>query len=231
MVNDLSSAAHREMREQLGVYALGHGTPEERAAVRAHLDGCASCRAELAELAPLAARLSDVDPDRLDETPTPPPDLGRIVLARIAAEQQLGGRRPGSRRRAGNRRPVAYAGAAAAVAASAFGVGWLVRPVPEPPPLEPVTLQVLATDVDATADVIAHTWGMEVRLTGEGFSEGGVHRVLVTDEDGNEVSAGAFLGVGADELECNLNASVLREDAAGFTVLDETGEVVLVSEL
>jgi hypothetical protein len=223
-VTDPSPAAHREVREHLGVYALGHGTPEERAAVRAHLDGCASCRAEVAELAPLAARLADVDPDRLDETPTPPPALGQVVLARIAAEERRSARRLGVRR-------LAYGGAAAAVAASAFGVGWLVRPVPEPPPLEPVALEVLDAGIEASADVIAHTWGMEVRLTGEGFAAGQVHRVLVTDEEGNEVAAGEFLGVGAEELRCNLNSSVLRTDAAAFAILDESGDVVLVSDL
>ena len=77
------------MREQLGWYALGHGTPQERAAVRAHLDGCAACRAELAELTPLTARLAGVDPDRLDEQPAPPAGLGDAVLARIAAEAPL----------------------------------------------------------------------------------------------------------------------------------------------
>ncbi|GAA4337167.1 hypothetical protein GCM10023162_39290 [Klenkia terrae] len=70
---------HRELREQLGVYALGHGTADERAAVRAHLDGCAACRAELAALVRLRARLADVDPDRLDEVPAPPPGLGAGV--------------------------------------------------------------------------------------------------------------------------------------------------------
>ncbi|OMQ14098.1 anti-sigma factor, partial [Modestobacter sp. VKM Ac-2676] len=45
------------MREQLGVYALGAGSSDERAVVRAHLEGCAACRAELAELTPVAARL------------------------------------------------------------------------------------------------------------------------------------------------------------------------------
>ncbi|WP_243731132.1 anti-sigma factor family protein [Modestobacter roseus] len=51
------------------MYALGAGTADERAVVRAHLEGCAACRAELAELTPVAARLADVDPDRLDEPP------------------------------------------------------------------------------------------------------------------------------------------------------------------
>ncbi|CAB4899132.1 MAG: anti-sigma factor [Actinobacteria bacterium] len=215
---------HRELREQLGVYALGHGTADERAAVRAHVDGCAACRAELAALAPLRARLADVDPDRLDEVPAPPPGLGDRVLAGIAAEQAAGQARPGRRRWVG-------AVAAAGIAAAAFGVGWLVRPVPDAPPLEAVAVQVSAPDVAATADVVPHTWGMEVRLHGEGFTAGEVYRVQVTEDDGGTVPAGEFLGVGPAQLDCNLNSSVLREDATGFQVLDSSGAVVVTSDL
>ncbi|MGY1679993.1 anti-sigma factor family protein [Geodermatophilus sp. SYSU D01176] len=214
---------HRELREQLGWYALGHGTPEERAGVRAHLDGCAACRAELAGLAPLAARLGRADPDRLDEEPAPPAGLGEAVLARIAAEAPL------RRRRASSRRALAAA-AVVGVAAAGFGVGWLARPVPDPLPLEPVAVQA-GPGIEATADVVPHTWGVEVKLTGEGFTAGAVYRVVVTDEDGTAVPAGQFLGVGPAELRCNLNASVLREDATGFRVLAADGTVVASSEL
>ncbi len=223
-MNDEPGGAHRELREQLGVYALGHGTPDERAAVRAHLDGCAACRAELAALVPLAARLDLVDPDRLDETPAPPPGLGDAVLARIAAE--AGPRRSSGR---GRRRVLASA-AAVGVAAAGFGVGWLARPVPDPP-LEPVSVQVTDPDIEATADVIPHTWGVEVRLSGTGFTAGEAYRVAVTEDDGRVVPAGEFLGVGPGRLDCNLNSSVLRDDATGFTVVGADGTVVLRSEL
>ena len=42
---------HRTMRESLGDYAIGRLPDGEAAAVRAHLDGCAACRAELAKVA------------------------------------------------------------------------------------------------------------------------------------------------------------------------------------
>ena len=41
----------------------------------------------------------------------------------------------------------------------------------------------------------------------------------------------AFLGTGAKTLNCNLNASVLREDARSFAVLDGGGAEVLSAEL
>lgn len=214
---------HRRVREQLGWYALGHGTPEERAGVRAHLDGCAACRGELAELTPLAAWLERVDPDRLDEQPAPPAGLGGAVLARIAVEEpRTRSRGPGLR--------VLAATAVVGVAAAGFGAGWLARPVPDPEPLEPVAVQVDA-GVRATADVVPHTWGLEVKLTGEGFTAGAVYRVVVTTEDGTAVPAGQFLGVGPAELRCDLTSSVLREDAAGFQVVAADGTVVVSSQL
>ena len=225
-MSDQPRDAHRGLREQLGVYALGHGTADERAAVRAHLDGCTSCRGELAELTPLAGRLADVDPDRLDDLPGPPPELGDAVLARIAAA----GPRPADLAARRTRRTRwAAAAAAAVIAAAAFGVGWLSRPLPPAPPLEPVAVEVAADGVRATADVVPHTWGVEVKLSGAGFAAGQVYRLSVRDEAGNEVPAGEFLGVGAQQLDCNLNSSVLREDATGFEVVDAAGAVVLTS--
>ena len=216
-------STHRELREQLGVHALGHGTPAERAAVQAHLDGCADCRAELAALLPLRARLAAVDPDRIGDLPAPPAALADRVLAGIASA-------PAAPTPIGRRRWVPLV-AAAGVAAAGFGLGWLVRPVPAPLPLEPVAVQVAVPAVQATADVVPHTWGMEVQLHGAGFTAGEVYRAQVTEDDGRVVSAGEFLGTGPADMVCNLNSSVLRQDAASFAVLDSSGAVVLTSSL
>ncbi|OMQ13873.1 anti-sigma factor, partial [Modestobacter sp. VKM Ac-2676] len=116
-----------------------------------------------------------------------------------------------------------------ATAAAAFAVGWLVRPVPPPPPLESVAVQVRDPDITATADVVPHTWGVEVKLSGTGFTAGEVYRVAVLEDDGEAAPAGAFLGVGPAPLDCNLNSPVLRADAAGFQVVDASGAVVLSS--
>ena len=229
-MNDRRDDAHRALREQLGVYALGHGDTDERAAVRAHLDGCAACRAELAALTPLAARLADVDPDRLDEAPAPPPELADAVLARIAAADRATVRTADRVRARHLRGRLVAVGVSLALAAAAFGIGWLVRPVPDPPPLEPVAVQVADTGIRASADVVPHTWGVEVKLAGTGFAVGEVYRVTVTSRDGEQVPAGEFVGVGSTPMACNLNASVLRADATGFQVRDARGAVVLTSE-
>lgn len=225
-MSDLPGDAHRALREGLGVYALGRGDADERAAVRAHLEGCAACRAELAELTPLVGRLADVDPDRLDDVPGPPPGLGGAVLARIAAEQARPADLADRRRR---RTRMAAAVAAVGIAAAAFAVGWLVRPVPPAPPLEAVAVEVTEQGLTATADVVPHTWGVEVKLSGNGFTAGEVYRAVVRDDTGAASPAGEFVGVGAQQLDCNLNSAVLREDATGFEVVDADGAVVLRS--
>jgi DNA-directed RNA polymerase specialized sigma24 family protein len=54
--------------------------------------------------------------------------------------------------------------------------------------------------------------------------------VVGIDEEVAAVPAGRFLGVGPAELRCDLNSSVLREDAAGFRVVAADGTVVASSE-
>jgi hypothetical protein len=58
--SDMTGCQH--IRQSLGVYVLGAIDPAERAAVDAHLPGCAECREELAGLAGLPALLGRVPP-------------------------------------------------------------------------------------------------------------------------------------------------------------------------
>jgi hypothetical protein len=47
--------------------------------------------------------------------------------------------------------------------------------------------------------------------------------------DGKRYPAGAFVGVGAKEMHCNLSSAVLRPDATGFEIRDRRGDVVVSS--
>jgi anti-sigma factor RsiW len=85
--------------------------------------------------------------------------------------------------------------------------------------------------VEASAALVAHTWGVEIKLAAAGLAAGAPYTVQVTTQQGQVVDAGAFLGTGARTLNCNLNASVLREDARSFAVLDGRGEQVLTARL
>lgn len=212
---------HRALREQLGAYALGQLDEAEWLRVRTHLEGCAECRAELTAIDPLARRLAMADPERLTSTPTPPPGLADEIVRRIQAE-----RRPSR-----GRLPRWASVAAAAVIALVLGgvVGYVIAPKPPALPLEPVAVRALHPAVKASAQLVPHTWGTEIKLTARGFDQGARYRVVVIDEEGDRVGAGGFVGTGDDEMRCNLNATVLRPDAAGFRVIDAAGDLVLTS--
>lgn len=204
---------HAEIRHALGLHALGRLSQEESQTVRGHLDGCPRCRAELAELAPTADLLGRVDLSALEESPTPPPGLGRAVQERVARERRR-------RRAVPGRAAVAVAAGVLLVALGGVG-GWSLRPVPATPPTTPAQVETSrGVPVVASAELIDHTWGMEVVLDAQGFDDGERYLVQVVDEDGEVSTAGAFVGTGSREMLCRLNSGVLLRDAVAFEVLD-----------
>ncbi|MGG5258401.1 anti-sigma factor family protein [Phycicoccus avicenniae] len=211
---------HEAVRVLVGPYLLGHLDATDAAALEAHLDTCAACRADLAELTPAAGALAALR-GRAPELAEPPADLLERVGAAVATEQRRV-RRPGAWRTAG----VAAAAAAVAAALTLTGVR-LTEPPPQP--FEAVPVAVEASGVTASAGVVPHTWGVEVRLTASGFAAGDRYRVVVLGEDGRDYPAGEFVGTGPRSMVCNLNSSVLRADAAGFEVLDADGTVLAQS--
>ncbi|MBP2366432.1 anti-sigma factor family protein [Pseudonocardia parietis] len=214
---------HRTLRESLGDHALSRLGAHEAATLQAHLDGCPECRAELEEISSVLPALRRVDPDRLDRTPVPPPDLGDRIVAAARAE----GRDAPARRRS-RWLPVA---AAAAVAILVGGAAGYLAGDYDGIPREPVAVQAMDPAVQASAEAIPHTWGVEIVLAADGFVDGSTYRVVVESDDGRAVNAGEFIGTGANPMTCNLNSSVLRAEAAGFQVLDDRGSVVLRGEL
>jgi len=231
-------SSHRELREMLGAHVLGGLTPEESVRLGAHLDGCPACRAELVDLRPLADDLRLVDPARLPGPPAPPRDLGSRVLTAVREESVLRDARERRAQRGRRVRAVLVPVAAAAVAAVVAGTVAVRVTAPEEAPapvvaVEQLALTVLDGDVQAAgpAVVVPHTWGVEVTFAASGFEDGRTYRALVRTADGRVQPAGEFLGVGAKELECDMQAAVLRPDARQFEVVDDTGEPVLTLAL
>jgi len=223
-VNDFE---HRQIRESLGAYALGHLPPEQAAVVEAHLETCDECRTEYAELLPVVAALSDIRESQRPSgqgLPEAPPELGDRVVAAIEGEQRRATRSRWTR-------TGAIAGIAAVSAAIAMVVGIrLAEPEPAPQiPLEAVSISQTDPRVDASADLVAHTWGVEVKLQATGFDQGQRYVVNVLASGGRRYPAGEFVGTGGKEMNCNLNSSVLRDRARGFEVRDRSGDVVLAS--
>lgn len=210
---------HAPWREQLGAYALGVLDPAEHRDVRAHLLDCDACLSELASLEGLPSVLQLADPEQIGAPIAPPADLGDRVVRAVRRE----------RRRTTTTawtRMLAPATAVIAVVA----VLTVLQPREDEPPLEQVAVQVESGAVEATASLIAHTWGTEIILVAEGLDDGAEYRVDF-ETDGKTVHAGSFIGVGDKTMTCRLNAALLRGDATGFTVEDADGTTVLRGRL
>ena len=244
MSDDQQQDRHEQLRELLGAHVLGHLDDLEEGAVRAHLDGCAACRAEVADLVPLVARLDAVDPTHLDERPSPAAGLGARIRSAIAAEQSERDRREraeeheAARSRLRRRTTLLTAAAAVVVLALGAGVGLGRATAPEPPavPLEAISLEVETpgegTGIEVeSAGLVAHTWGTELRLVGAGFEEGAVYRAAFRDGTGRLTPAGQFLGTGGDDMTCNLQSALLRADVTAVVVRDEAGRTVISGAL
>ena len=216
--------AHARWRELLALDALGRIDPDERRELAAHLEDCAACQAEGAELARIAAALFDPELDMrgapaLDD---PPPYLEERVLERAR----------GARRTARRRRFALRGGLAAATAIAAVLTIVALRPSdPAAPPTEPITFALIPRGVDADASLIAHTWGTELELVVTGLPAGARYTVQFVGRDGRAVPAGTFIGVSGVPVICHMNSALLRDDARELVVRGAGGGVVMRAAL
>lgn len=224
----MTNEEHRQLRELLGWYAVGRADPGERAAIEAHVAGCAECRTELGGLTAVAERLALADAARLDNRPMPPSALGDQIVRRVAASRAEQARAQAAPRPRLRTRALAAA-VAVALLTGGLGAGWLLKPDPAGPPTEAVAVRIEEPQVSATALLINHTWGVEIRMSAQGFDAGHTYRVWIISDDGVRSSAGEFVGTGSAPMVCNLNSGLLRADAAGFEVVGDDGAVALTS--
>jgi hypothetical protein len=217
----MTSDVCRELRATLGAVALGGADPAEELALRAHLDGCAECRAELRELTSVAAALPLVDPSHLSETLLqPPPALAKRVLGRLEAERTA--------RRTRTRRRIAVAAATAAVIAAAILAFVLV--VPSHSPSGTRIVFASATGVSAAATLRPRAAGTEVTFHVTGLHQGDYYWLWLTDEDGHRVGAGTFQGT-RGPTDIVMTAAIPLVDTRRIWVTDAQNRVVLDQRL
>jgi hypothetical protein len=181
----MSTEDCRPWREQIGALALGGLWPDEKAALEAHLEGCAECREEAESLTRTASLLALADPARA-EAPAPQPsaDLSDRVAREIAGERRARRRR---------RRWFATGGVAVAAAAAAlFVLAILPGPSPESDDVQQVAFSGLPQGVGISADLQPETAGTEISMHVWGMPSGTLCRVYARRADGSLVPAGSF---------------------------------------
>jgi hypothetical protein len=214
------SEACREWRATLGAAALGGTDPAEDVALRAHLDGCAECRAELRELTSVARMLPLTNPDALpDALPQPPGALTDRVLDSVARERE-------NRTRRNRRRIVAAAGTALLAAAAIIAVVMFV------PGSSSGTKVVFPTEhgVSANATLHARPAGTEVAFHVQGLQPGDYYWLWVTGDDGDRIPAGTFQG-SSGPVNVTMTAALPLQEARRVWVTDAQNNVVLDTHL
>ncbi len=191
----------RQWRESLGVHALGMLEGRERAALEAHLEGCAECRDEASSLAAVAGLLPLADPERLGPAPEPSPGLAGRISAGIAAERRTARRR--RRRRTGGGLALGAAAAAVTVA-----VAVLVLPGGGSEPSERVEFGSLPPGMQISAALDPRPFGTQIRMQVSGVRSGTLCRVFLRRTDGTRVAAGTFRYRYGGESEAVLSSAL-----------------------
>ncbi|KAA1397354.1 anti-sigma factor family protein [Aeromicrobium ginsengisoli] len=216
------SRTHDELRESLGAYVLGQLDDADLLRdVEQHLAACAECRAEVAEIGPLAAALKQIDLDDIRPVGVvPPPELDERI--RRTLPQPVHGLRR-------------WAPAVGGVLVGAAAATIVVVALPEHDPPAPTIITVPKVEsvdgVTASAGLVDHTWGVEIKLTTKGLPAGERFEMWVEGDDGKAYDAGEFIGVKGKVITCDMSASVLLADAKRFKVVDARGTEVIAADL
>lgn len=179
---------HRQLRHSLGAYALGDLPASGRAALDGHLQGCAECRVELAELEAVGRLLPLADPARFDRpAQLPPAELGERVAAAIGSERRE--RRTRERRRWFG---LGLTGATAAAAAVLALVLFTGGEGSGEDPGQIVEFGPLPARVEISAKLEPRAFGTEIHMYVKGARSGTLCRVYLRDRRGRAFSAGSF---------------------------------------
>jgi hypothetical protein len=175
----------RHWKEELGAYALGHLSNEERVALEAHLEGCSACRAEADSLLAVSRLLPHADPQHFGPAPQPPAELGKRIAATIGSERRA--KRRGRRLRFG----LGFGGAAAATAMAVLAI-FVLSNGSEGAPEQHVAFRTLPRGIKIAATLEPQAFGTEIHMYVKGISSGTLCRVYMRGPSGDDVSAGTF---------------------------------------
>ncbi|PPG12175.1 hypothetical protein C5D36_15620 [Rathayibacter sp. AY1C6] len=173
------------------------------------------------------------------EEAEPSPELRSRVAALAGERPELAESARAPRRRAPRLRAVLAVAAAAALLVVGGVAGAALRsaeerPVAGPPgtlgAVEAIAFDERTEGVTLDGSLVAHTWGTETILRGTGFALGESYDLVLVTGSGERLPSGSFLGSSA-ELDCEMNAAVLRESVAAVEITDAGGALVASAAL
>ncbi|RAG82332.1 hypothetical protein DN069_28275 [Streptacidiphilus pinicola] len=230
---------------QLGAYLLGALDPEERAALEAHLAGCAECQAELMAMAPLPGLLRRTPFEELEETAAAAQTLtasheasqdASHAAAHTGPIPAAGQRAAGTPPRPSHRRPrrrvllaagVALAGAAAAVGAWVYVGGAQPTTPTAASPTTTVSAVDPGTHVTASAALTPENWGTQVQLKLGNLPLGVTCHLVVHARDGRTETAGTWGSGYSAATTVPASTSVGSSDIQSLAVVDGSGNVLV----
>ncbi|QHK20730.1 anti-sigma factor [Pseudarthrobacter psychrotolerans] len=211
-----------ELHHLLGAYVLGGLDPADSQRFEAHLESCADCRTELAELESLPALLDALPiPDAVALTgsgrpglaPEPASSVPRAVLDELAA-----------RRRKLRRRWAALVGA---VAAACLALGVAAGPLLSRPPAPDASYSVQSGNgLQFSIDLARKTWGTELAVNGSKLPLDGTLSLWIRDRDGGEDRACAWTATPSGKVKVTGATPLQLARIASLELRDETQQAV-----
>lgn len=201
----------------MGAYVLGVLEPADRERMRQHLGTCATCTAEMDDLAALPGHLAALDAADLVEGPAVVPS--ELAFRRFEAEAVRQGRPTGRRRR--------LAVAAAVVVAVAVGGGAVaVRSQDRPRQDQVVTAAV--GGVRGRAVLTATRNGTQVRLTIGGVRSNERCRLVAIGRDGSQQTASTWTATYDGDASVTGSVSSRPADIDRFVIETLDGRTLLI---
>lgn len=206
-------------RGLLALDTVGRLEPADRIALEAHVEGCAECRLERAELARVGGALAAADPIR-NEPEALPARVGDAVVTRLRADARHDRRRHRAR-------TAVLSGVAAAVALVAGVLAGL-----QPWAGAPGQTIALAgpPGVHASVTLFTESWGTRLELTESGQAGGQVLTVSMRSRAGRWWDAGTYRTVGGRALTADFACAVQASDIYAVVVHDAQGRAVLSAD-
>ena len=190
----------REWRESLATHALGQADERERAALEAHLEGCAACRAEHDSLAGVARLLPLADPEHFDTAPAAPSSLADRVVATIRAERS-------AQRRRRFRLGLAFGSVTAALAVATLAI-FALPGGGGGGPAQHVAFASTPPGMKISATLEPHAYGTEIHMYVKGAPSGSLCRVFLRGPNGARMPAGTFRYRWGSDADAVLSAAM-----------------------